>query len=246
MILDPSEGVNFKSGIRYDTVFDGHAVTLVKPRKPEPAGRWVWRAEFFDAFPSVDDALLDAGYSIAYIQLSDRFGCPEVVEDMEKFRDWLTASFSLSRKAAVFGFSRGGLYAVNYAFRYPENVAVLYLDAPVLNIYSWPAGFGYGIKSASDWDMCKLVYHLSEKMVNGFTDLPKGYFAPLAQNGIPIVLVAGDADEVVVWEENGKHLADDYTQMGGKILVILKPGCKHHPHSLADPESIVEFIRTYY
>ena len=30
--------------------------------------------------------------------------------------------------------------------------------------------------------------------------------------------------------------------LGGEIVLIVKPGGKHHPHSLKDPTPIVDFI----
>ena len=30
--------------------------------------------------------------------------------------------------------------------------------------------------------------------------------------------------------------------LGGEIVVIAKPNCDHHPHSLTDPTPIVEFV----
>lgn len=52
---------------------------------------------------------------------------------MRKFQAYLEEKFALSARAVLFEFSRGGLYAVNYAAAYPEKNAKLYLDAPVLD-----------------------------------------------------------------------------------------------------------------
>lgn len=42
-----------------------------------------------------------------------------------------------------------------------------------------------------------------------------------------------------------KQLRDRYVSMGGVVEVILKPGCDHHPHSLEQPEAVVDFIKRY-
>lgn len=60
---------------------------------------------------------------------------------MKRFHDHLVSDFSLSEKAALFGFSRGGLYAFNYSLLYPQDVAVLYLDAPVWIFAAGRAGW---------------------------------------------------------------------------------------------------------
>ena len=53
----------------------------------------------------------------------------------------------------------------------------------------------------------------------------------------------GDADEAVPLPENGAILKQRYDELGGVCEVIIKPGGKHHPHSLADPKPIVDFIK---
>lgn len=244
---DPFEGLTgkpFKSGILYELSFHGHPVTMVRPAKPDPYGPWIWRAEFFDAFPFVDDVLLEKGYAIAYINLSDRFGCPAAVKEMEAFRAFLVATFHLKARPVLFGFSRGGLYAVHYAARYPQHVSVLYLDAPVLDILSWPGGRGKSTGSPHDFDLCKAAYGLTDDTVADLAPIPEQQFEMLARHRIPVILVAGCADEIVPWEENGTRLAAFYHQQGldHLIKVILKPGCGHHPHSLSDPTPIVQFI----
>lgn len=123
-------------------LFENHPCRLVIPDAPAKGRPWVWRAEFFGAFDTVDRALLERGWYIAYCSLSDRYGCPSAVADMKRFHDHLVSAFGLCEKAALFGFSRGGLYAFNYSLLYPQDVAVLYLDAPVLDICSWPGGLG--------------------------------------------------------------------------------------------------------
>ena len=57
--------------------------------------------------------------------------------------------------------------------------------------------------------------------------------------------VCGDSDQVVPYEKNMKQLRDRYVSMGGVVEVILKPGCDHHPHSLEQPEAVVDFIKRY-
>ena len=35
-------------------------------------------------------------------------------------------------------------------------------------------------------------------------------------------------------------------EAGADILLIVKPGCDHHPHSLSDPAPVVDFIEKHY
>jgi pimeloyl-ACP methyl ester carboxylesterase len=65
---------------------------------------------------------------------------------------------------------------------------------------------------------------------------------PLADAGVPILHVFGDADEGVPWEESTAVIAERYRALGGHIMLICKPGCGHHPHALDDPSPIVQFV----
>lgn len=228
--------------LRFDS--NGHEGLICLPHAPLPERPWVWRAEFFGAFPSVDLAMLEAGYAVAYCRLSDRYGCPEAVADMHAFYEDVTARFSLKKKTILFGFSRGGLYAVNYALKYPETVESLYLDAPVMDVTSWPGGKGAGCGGQKEWQECLACYHLTEEPDSSFSGNPLAHAEELAALRIPVALVAGDSDRVVPFCENGEPFARRFQAAGGDLLLIVKPGCDHHPHSLDDPTPVVNFLRS--
>jgi hypothetical protein len=54
--------------------------------------------------------------------------------------------------------------------------------------------------------------------------------------------VVGDADVDVPPDENTNPFEKKITASGGTIQVIHKPGIGHHPHSLRNPQPIVDFI----
>ena len=221
---------------------NGRDCLLVLPHQPRPDGKWIWRAEFFGAFDTADRALLEQGWAVAYCCVSNMYGCPEAVEQFAAFQSALEREFGLSPRAVLFGFSRGGLYAVNYAAAYPRRVSALYLDAPVLDIRSWPGGKGAGVGDPACWRECLACYGLTEETAAAFAGNPLDKLPALAGAGLPILLVAGDADDVVPYAENGAKLARRYRELGGVVEVILKPGVGHHPHSLEDPRPSVDFI----
>jgi len=71
---------------------------------------------------------------------------------------------------------------------------------------------------------------------------PVDNLAPLVRAHVPIIHIAGDADEVVPYPENTVIVRERYEKLGGKIEVIVKRGFKHHPHGLDDPTPVVQFI----
>lgn len=227
---------------RLDFSVNGRACLLVLPQTAAPGKPWIWRTEFFGHEPQGDLALLGKGFHVAYMDVQNLYGAPSALEDMDQFYTYLTNLHGLSRQTALEGFSRGGLFAFNWAARHPERVASIYVDAPVCDFKSWPAGWGRGQGSPSDWERCKQVYGLTDEAARAYKLNPVDNLAPLAAHRIPILSVCGDADEVVPMGENTRLVEERYTKLGGPITVIVKPGVGHHPHSLKDPARIVDFI----
>jgi len=198
--------------------------------------------EFFGAFDNVDLALLKQGWHLAYHNVRNMYGSPKSIEYLRSFQEAVVNTFNLYPKAVLLGFSRGGLYAVNYAVAYPDNVSALYLDAPVLDIRSWPGGKGTGLGDTACWIECLKQYGLTEKSAVNFKQNPLDKAEMLASTGIPIIAVVGLSDQCVPCSENIFPFKERFQAAGGYIHIIEKPGCDHHPHSLADPTEIVDFI----
>lgn len=226
-------------------VFEDRNCTVVFPDKELEEKKWIWRAEFLGAFDTVDCDMLSKGYALAYISVSDMYGDPDSVETMKKFHGFMTER-GFCEKTVILGFSRGGLYACNFALKYPGAVAALYLDAPVLDIKSWPGGMGKGAGAEREFEECLSLYGLDKKTVLGFKQNPADRLEELLSLAIPVALVAGDSDRVVPYEENGALLESVYKKGGGDLLCIVKPGCDHHPHSLSDPAPVSAFLCARY
>jgi len=224
-------------------VVAGHRCRVVMPESYAPGKPWIWRPEFFGAFATVDRAMLARGYALAFIEMDNNFGSPAAMKWMDQFYHHIVTNYNFSTKATLFGFSRGGLYALNWGTLHPERVACIYLDAPVCDFKSWPAGRGKGSGSKGDWEKLKKCYGFkSDEEAVSYARNPLDCLAPLRQANVAILSVCGDADKSVPYEENTAILKERYQALGGDIQVILKPGVDHHPHSLSSPEPIVNFI----
>lgn len=228
------EGYELETG-----VYRGHEYGIVFPKKAAPGRPYIWRVEFFGAFPCVDLAMLGKGYAVVYYRIPDLYGSPEAVGKMEAFQPFVQEKYGLSAQAILFGFSRGGLYALHYAAKCPERVASLYLDAPVVDIYSWPGGYFSGEGSPGEWEECRALWDKTHEEFMEAVDLAAH---TLLAWSVPLILVAGGKDEVVPYHENGALLQEIYEKGGGVFRLIMKEGCGHHPHSLNKPQPVVEFL----
>jgi alpha-mannosidase len=221
---------------------DGRACVLVRPDSPLHSNPWIWRTEFFGAFPALDLALLKVGCHVAYIDVQDMYGAPIAMRHMDRFYAHLIDNHALSNRCVLEGFSRGGLFALNWAAQNPHAVACVYLDAPVCDFKSWPGGRGKAQGSVEDWQRLKQAYGFSEDEALAYKSNPVDSLVPLATAEIPIIAVYGEADVDLPPDENVLLLESRYRALGGEITVIAKPGVGHHPHSLADPAPLLDFI----
>ncbi len=216
--------------------FGGRYSTVIKPENPRADKAYIWRTEFLGAFDYCDKEMLERGFYLVYHKVSDMYGCDESLEYLHAFHLEIIEKYGFPKEAILFGFSRGGLYAFNYAVKYPEYARLLYLDAPVLCVRSWPGGYGASPRYEKEWEECKACYKLTDESALDFKGNP---LDKIDMINIPIILVAGLVDKVVPYAENGKILSENYK---GKIKTIVKPDCDHHPHSLSDPMEIADFI----
>ena len=148
----------------------------------------------------------------------------------------------LAKKVTLEAMSRGGVYAYNWALANPTKVDCIYADVPVLDLKSWPGGKGKGLGSKEDWELFKKDYGLREEQASQFKNSSLDNAEKIAKLGFPMLHVVGDADDIVPLDENTKPFEERVKNSGGNIMVIHKPGIKHHPQSSANPTPIVDFI----
>jgi pimeloyl-ACP methyl ester carboxylesterase len=225
-----------------DFVFNNRKCKVVKPRRIAEGKPWIWRARFWGFEPQTDIALLDRGFHLVYCDVAELFGNSEAIGIWNSFYRYMQGA-GLAKKAVLEGFSRGGVYVYNWAAVNGDKVVCVYADAPVLDLKSWPGGKGSSKGSPADWEKFKKAYgYTAEEEALRFKGSPLDKVAQIVKGGFPMLHVVGDTDDVVPVSENTELFEKQVMALGGKIKVIHKPGIGHHPHSLANPQPIVDFI----
>ena len=224
-----------------DFTFKNRNCKIVSPKTVTDGQPWIWRARFWGHEPQTDIALLERGFHIVYIDVAEMYGNEEAIKFWNQFYDYMQ-NVGMSKKVVLEGMSRGGIYAYNWALQNPNKVAAVYADAPVLDMKSWPGGLGKGPGSKDDWTIFKNDFRLTEEQAKNFKNSPLDNAELIAKGGYPMLHVVGDADEVVPVDENTNPFEVRIKSAGGDITVIHKKGIGHHPHSLANPTPIVDFI----
>lgn len=222
--------------------FEGHDATVVFPEKPN--GFLAVKTEYRDAFPNaIEIPLLENGFHICFLKNDNRWGTDGDLDRKARFVCWLQKEYGLKDTCVPVGMSCGGLMAIKFAAKYPELIQCLYLDAPVLNYMSCPAGFGIGqtLENFPE-EIFKALNFSSISELICYRDMPMDKLPILVQYKIPVVMVAGDSDQTVPYCENGILLENAYRSVGLDLEVYIKPGCDHHPHGLEDPTPALNFI----
>ena len=224
------------------TQLDGRELIIVYPEKPN--GRWVLKTEYFGAFPETEIKLVQKGYHLVHIRNKTRWHVPEDTEARASLARYMHETLGLSKKCVIVGMSCGGLQGIYFGAKYPQYVSCMWLDAPVVNFLSCP--FGLGKPIASDMrDEFRQAKGMDLPELLGYRNHPLDNIPKLVENNIPIMLIAGDSDNIVPYDENGIYIDRAYREAGCTIETIVKPGCDHHPHGLTDDTPILEFIEKY-
>ena len=110
----------------------------------------------------------------------------------------------------------------------------------MVNLLSCPAGYGRGELDAMDEMLDAL--HLTRTQLLSFRNHPLDHIPELITHRIPLLLVCGDSDGTVPYEENGALLTAAYERTDIPFALHLKPGCDHHPHGLSDTAPLIGFV----
>ena len=222
--------------------FLGKELYIACPDEKKCDGKWVLKTEYREAFPNTELKLLEKGYHVVHLKNRSRWYPEDDVLDHAALCRYMHEEKGLSEKCVIVGMSCGGCQGVIFAAQYPQYVSCMYLDAPVIDFLSVVAGFGNRKNNGNMMTEFSNAMGIDKIGLLSYRKHPLDYIPKLVKSRIPVVLVAGDSDKVVVYEENGKLLYDAYVDAGIEIQLHMKKGCDHHPHGLEDPTPVVQFI----
>ena len=196
------------------------------------------------ALPNLETELLSRGWCLAWLANVNRWGTDADSDAKAAFVPFMAEEFGLEKRFACVGMSCGGLRAIKQAAAYPEMAALLYLDAPVVNLLSCPFGLGACPTAIGENAKKEALDALGLDMSGliAYRDHPLDRIGEVIRHRIPALLVWGDADTIVPFAENGQAVLDAYRRTDIPFLAQSKPGGDHHPHGPAEMKEAVEFI----
>jgi Prolyl oligopeptidase family len=221
---------------RISILVDGQSGFVLKPSRPSAGRPWVWFAPVLQGQPNVHHAflfrsLLARGIAVAGLDIGESYGSPEGRGLFSKFYT-KTTRMGLSRHPCLLAQSRGGLMLFNWAAEHPQSVNCIAAIYPVLDLRSWPGLDHKELQAAYQETAAQLLQDLPNNN-------PIARLGPLEQAGVPILLVHGDADQVVPLGPNSGLVptADRFA----RLIVIHGKGHEEAPEFFENRE-LLEFL----
>ncbi len=233
---------NWNGFLQEEFIFEERRATIVFPEKANEGRFWSLKMVYKDPFPNTEIALLKAGFHVLYLDINCRWANDRDNEMRARFVDFVTQKYNLNKRFCPIGMSAGGSHSISFASRFPEKVAAMFLDAPVVDFASCPSNY-------PEWMEKEFYPNFKERTPSEIKNAPENpvnRLDELVKHNIPLILLYGDKDEVVIWEENGIHLYNAYIKAKAPVSLILREGQAHHPHGLDDPSVIVDFLSNGY
>lgn len=214
---------------------------VIEPVKPATATRkpWVWYAPTLKPYPGPEEKrmierFLEAGISIAGIDVGESYGSPSGVKLYEQFYDFMTGQSGFSPKPGLLARSRGGLMLYNWASKHPDQVACIAGIYPVCDPSSWP-----GLEKAAP------AYGMPpERLKDELAKYnPVDNLEPLAKARVPIFHIHGDSDTVVPLDRNSGKVAERYEKLGGSMRLVVPSGQGHNMwKGFFECEELIAFV----
>ena len=211
--------------------FDGYEAWVVCPvgetRKGTP---WTWCMQWATAFvprTNVPQMLRDGYHHVTINTFAHRMD-ETGLKVSAAFQDYLVSKLGFATKAYLIGMSWGGFFSVRYANRYPQNVAKIYMDAPLLCFKDGRVGIGpwNGKMPADGWAASP--------------EMPVNMAAAIAKADIPVLVLYGGADTVCPPDINCEPFMERFRAAGGDLTVKKRGLYAHHPHGVEAYEATIK------
>lgn len=214
--------------------FRGREAWVIEPLKAKEGNPWTWTMQWWMAFvprTSVPD-MIKAGYHHVVLDMFNTRANDAAMPVLNAYQRFLVNELGLAPKARLIGMSWGGFFSVRYAGHYPQNVEKIYLDCPLMNFdkFTHDISPGKWEKTGKDW--------------SSDPRMPVNFAEKLAAAKIPLLLIYGASDNVVIPKYNCEMFIPRFKKAGGDIKVIRRGMYGHHPHGVdAGDGTIIEFFK---
>ena len=211
--------------------FDGYEAWVVCPVGGTREGRpWTWCMQWATAFvprTNVPQMLRDGYHHVTINTFAHRMN-ETGLKVSAAFQKYLVEKLGFAPKAYLIGMSWGGFFSIRYTNRYPQNVAKIYMDAPLLCFKDGRVGIGpwEGKEPAGGWEKSP--------------EMPRNMAESIAKADIPLLVLYGGADPVCPPDFNCEPFMERFRAAGGDLTVKKRGLYAHHPHGVEIDETTIK------
>jgi arylsulfatase len=198
----------------------GRHAFLMKPRDVDSKNSdkpWIFYGPSLPRYPDqherwMHEQFLDAGIAVAGIDIGEAYGSPHSMRYFDALYDEMV-SRGYSRRPALLGRSRGGLWVSRFAVEHPERVAGIGGIYPVYDYTTYP-----GVQRAA------MAYGTSPQELQRRQDElnPIKLAESFVRESVPVYIIHGNDDRVVPIKENSLALKSLYDQAGKQDLITVE------------------------
>ena len=218
--------------------FDGYDAWVVEPPEGTAVADgkpWTWTMQWRTAFVSrtgVPQLLRKGWHHVSIDTFTNRMDETGLAVS-QRFQAYLVNELGFAPKAHLIGMSWGGFFSTRYAAHYPQNVAKIFLDCPLLNL-GGRCGRAAGEDEIGVWAKLKPENWIDDPR------MPINLAKPIADAKIPVLLAYGGADDVLAPNLNSEIFIPRFKAAGGDIQVIYRKAYGHHPHGFEESETTIK------
>ena len=206
-------------------LLNGRHTFLMEPTDATAKDKpWIFYGPTLAPYPDKAESwmhrqFLASGVAVAGIDVGEAYGSPHAFPHFEALYQHMVAN-GYSRKPALLGRSRGGLWVSSWAIKHPDRVAGIGGIYPVYDYTTYPgvqrAATAYGkspealLAGQAEWNPIKKAKHL-------------------ASHRIPVFIIHGTDDKVVPFDANTGALRDAYEDAGaGELISVIEAEGQGH------------------
>ncbi|NNE94269.1 MAG: sulfatase-like hydrolase/transferase [Verrucomicrobiales bacterium] len=223
-----------------ELLINGRPAFLMKPEKPAAGNPWIFYGPTLNSPPDkaeswMHEKFLAAGVAVAGVDVGEAYGSPVAFPHFEALYAEMEKR-GFSKKPALLGRSRGGLWVSSWAIANPDRVTGIGGIYPVYDLTTYP-----GLENAAPahgLSLDELKAKLGER-----NPIERG--AVLAKAKIPVYVIHGTIDKVVPLEPNSARLEKIYEAEGvGDLITVVKPEGQGHNfwRGFFEHQPLVDFL----